>query len=494
MTEIEAATHETTSYEAVIGIETHIELATRSKMFCGCSVGFGAEPNTAVCPVCLGLPGALPVPNREAIEGIVRIGAALGCRLVEHSLFHRKNYFYPDLPKNYQISQYDVPLCVGGRLDVDVDGETSSIGITRVHMEEDTGKSLHGSDGGRIHEADHSLLDFNRSGVPLVEIVSEPDIRSADQARAYAVELQRVVRSLGVSEARLEAGSMRFDANVSVREVGAETLGTRTEVKNMNSLRSLHRAVRYEIDRQTRVVSGGGIVVQETRHWNEEAGGTIPMRSKEESEDYRYFQEPDLVPIEIDTAWRERAVASIPELPAARRSRYLGAGVEASSVAVLVDDPALGALFDDAVAGGADPRVVSNWLAGEVVAYLRQQGAGVTDTPLGAAALVELDTMVGGGQVSATAAKEVLRGVLAGEGTPAVVADARNLRQISDSAALEEAVEAVLADHPHELARLRAGDAKPLGFLVGRVMRATGGRADPQAVSRLLAGRAAPPQ
>ncbi|MBA2336522.1 MAG: Asp-tRNA(Asn)/Glu-tRNA(Gln) amidotransferase subunit GatB [Acidimicrobiia bacterium] len=489
----EATTPEPATYEAVIGIETHVELATRSKMFCGCPVGFGAEPNTAVCPVCLGLPGALPVPNREAIEGIVRIGAALGCRLVEHSLFHRKNYFYPDLPKNYQISQYDVPLCVDGRLDIEVDGDTSTIGITRVHMEEDTGKSLHGSDGGRIHQADHSLLDFNRSGVPLVEIVSEPDIRSADQARAYAVELQRVVRTLGVTEAKLEAGSMRFDANVSVRAVGATTLGTRTEVKNMNSLRSLHRAVSYEIDRQTRVVSGGGIAVQETRHWNEEAGGTIPMRSKEESEDYRYFQEPDLVPIEIDTAWWERAVASIPELPAARRSRYLAAGVEPSSVAVLVDDPALGDLFEGAVAGGAEPRVVSNWLAGEVVAYLRQRGASAAETPLDASALVELGTMVGAGQVSASAAKEVLRGVLAGEGTPAHVADVRNLRQISDSSALQDAVDAVLADHPDELARLRAGDAKPLGFLVGRVMRATGGRADPRAVSQLLASRAGPP-
>ncbi|CAN5372540.1 MAG: Asp-tRNA(Asn)/Glu-tRNA(Gln) amidotransferase subunit GatB [Acidimicrobiia bacterium] len=483
----------TPGYEAVIGIETHVELATRSKMFCACAVGFGAEPNTDVCPVCLGLPGALPVPNVEAIEGIVRIGAALGCEVVEHSLFHRKNYFYPDLPKNYQISQYDVPLCINGHLDIVVDGETIRIGITRVHMEEDTGKSMHGSEGGRIHEADHSLIDFNRSGVPLVEIVSEPDIRTPDQARVYAVELQRVVRSLGVSDARLEAGSMRFDANVSVRPMGAMPYGTRTEVKNMNSLRSLHNAVAYEIARQTQVVSDGGIVVQETRHWNEALRGTISMRSKEESEDYRYFQEPDLVPIEIDDAWRERVMASLPELPSVTRSRYTAAGVEPSSLANLIDDPAMAELLDGAMAAGAEARMVANWLAGEVVAYLRHEGRSITDTPLDATALAELGAMVGRGEVSASAAKDVLRGVLAGEGTPAEVADRRDLRRISDSSVLEAAIDAVLADHPEELARVRAGDPKPLGYLVGQVMKATGGRADPAMVSELLRGRVTPP-
>ena len=476
-------------YEAVIGIETHVELSTRSKMFCGCPVTFGDEPNTAVCPVCLGLPGALPVPNRQAIEGILRIGSALGCELVEHSVFHRKNYFYPDLPKNYQISQYDVPLCVDGHLDVEVDGEVGRIGITRVHMEEDTGKSLHGSEGGRIHDAATSLLDFNRSGVPLVEVVSEPDLRSPEQARAYAAELQRVVRALGVSDARLEAGSMRFDANVSIRPAGSDRYGTRTEVKNMNSMRSLQHAIAYEIARQTQVVAGGGTVVQETRHWNEEAEGTIAMRSKEESEDYRYFQEPDLLPIEVDRAWRDRVLASLPELPAVRREHYLGAGIEPSAVAVLADDTVMAGLLDEAVAAGAEPRVVANWLTGEVVAYLRQKGGAVGDTPLDAAALVELGSMVGDGEVSASAAKEVLRGVLAGDGTPGEVADRRNLRQISDRALLEEAVEAVLADHPDELGRLRDGDAKPLGYLVGQVMKATGGRADPKVVSELVRGR-----
>ncbi len=478
-------------YEAVIGIETHVELRTRSKMFCGCAVEFGAEPNTNTCPVCLALPGALPVPNEEAIEGILRIGAALNCEIVERSVFHRKNYFYPDLPKNYQISQYDIPLCVGGHLEVPVDDEIGRIGITRVHMEEDTGKSLHASEGGRIHDADHSLLDFNRAGVPLVEIVTEPDIRSPEQARAYATELQRIVRTLGVSDARLEEGSMRFDANISIRLADDEVFGTRAEVKNMNSLRSLQRAVAYEIDRQIALVESGGTVVQETRHWDEGAGATSSMRSKEESEDYRYFQEPDLVPLEVDAAWRQRVIASLPELPAARRARYLASGVDAATTASLVDDDDLGALFDAAVAEGADARTVANWLTGEVVAYLRQEEATLASTGLDSADLVELSEMVADGTVSASAAKDVLRGVLAGEGKPSSVAEARDLIQISDTSVLEGEVDAVLAAHPDEIARIREGDMKPVGYLVGQVMRATGGKADPKVVSQLVRTRAA---
>ncbi len=479
-----------TDYEAVIGIETHVELTTRSKMFCGCAVEFGAEPNTNVCPVCLGLPGALPVPNQEAIERILRIGAALNCELVEHSLFHRKNYFYPDLPKNYQISQYDIPLCVDGYLDVPVGDETVRVGITRVHMEEDTGKSLHGSEGGRIHDAEHSLLDFNRSGVPLVEIVSEPDLRTPEQSRAYAVELQRIVRTLGVSDARLEEGSMRFDANISVRPAGSAEFGTRAEVKNMNSMRSLQRAVGFEIERQIQVVRSGSVVVQETRHWNEGAGATSSMRSKEESEDYRYFQEPDLVPLEVGPQWRDRVRGALPELPAARRARYLGAGVDAATAASLVADPELGRLFDDAVAAGAEARAAGNWITGEVVAYLRQEQLDLDETAVTPDDLVALHRMVGDGTVSASAAKDVLRGVLAGEGRPQQVAEARDLIQISDDSLIEAEVDAVLAEHPDALVRLRDGDMKPVGFLVGQVMRATGGKADPRKVSELIRSRA----
>ena len=477
-------------WEAVIGIETHVELQTRSKMFCGCAVNFGAEPNTTVCPVCLALPGALPVPNAEAIEGILRIGAALGCELVEDSLFHRKNYFYPDLPKNYQISQYDVPMCINGHLDIDVDGEEASIGITRVHMEEDTGKSIHGSETGRIHDAEYSLLDFNRSGVPLVEIVSEPDIRSPEQARAYAAELQRVVRSLGVSDVRLEEGSVRFDANISVRSAGATELGTRAEVKNMNSLRSLQRAVAYEIERQIGVIEGGGVVVQETRHWDEGSGKTSAMRSKEESEDYRYFQEPDLVPLHVDGAWRQRVVESLPELPAVRRRSIAESGVDRQAAAVMVEAGDLADLFDAAVARGADARTVGNWLSGDVVAYLRKKETTLEATHLSAEHLHELANMVADGALSSTAAKDVLGRVLGGEGSPGEVAAANDLIQISDTGELEGEVDIVLQSNADVVEKLRAGDMKPIGFLVGQVMKATKGKADPKLVSEMIRAKA----
>ena len=476
-------------WEAVIGIETHVELQTDSKMFCGCQVRFGAEPNTTVCPVCLGLPGALPVPNEEAIERILRIGAAFECTLVEGSLFHRKNYFYPDLPKNYQITQYDLPFCVDGHLDIEVDGEEVRVGITRVHMEEDTGKSIHGSETGRIHDAEYSLLDFNRSGVPLVEIVSEPDIRTPEQARAYAAELQRVVRSLGVSDARLEEGSVRFDANISVRRIG-DDFGTRAEVKNMNSLRSLQRAIAYEIDRQIAVIESGSEVVQETRHWDEGSSKTSSMRSKEESEDYRYFQEPDLVPLHVDQTWRDRVFAGLPELPAVRRQRIAAAGVDRQAAAVMVEAGDLADLFDEAVSLGAEARTVGNWLSGDVVAYLRRNETALADTHLGADHLQELAAMVGDGALSSTAAKDVLARVLAGEGSPQAIAERHDLLQISDSGALEAEVAAVLADNPDVLAKLRAGDMKPIGFLVGQVMRATGGKADPKVVSELIRNKA----
>lgn len=479
------------AWEAVIGIETHVELMTMSKMFCGCPVTFGDEPNTAVCPVCLGLPGALPVPNEQAIEGIVRIGTALGCHIADRSLFYRKNYFYPDLPKNYQISQYTFPVCEGGALDVDVDGEVTTVGITRVHMEEDTGKTTHVGDGdGRIHDAEHALLDFNRSGVPLVEIVTEPDIRSADEARAYGAELQRIIRTLGVSDARLEEGSMRFDVNVSVRPAGSTALGTRTEVKNVNSLRSLHQAIDFEIARQIDVLEGGGEITQETRHWNEATGVTRSMRSKEESEDYRYFQEPDLLPLSIDDAWRRRAVASLPELPGHRRSRYAASGLPPATVAVLVDQADLGALFDDTLETGADPSRTANWLVGDVVGYLRREDRELGATALTGAYLAELSAMVDARELSATAAKEVLEAVMEGEGSPQAIAEARDLMQVSDASEIEADVLKVLDENPEAVAKIRDGDMKPIGFLVGQVMRATGGKADPKLVSEMVRTRA----
>lgn len=475
-------------WEAVIGIEVHVELLTRSKMFCGCRVAFGDEPNTNVCPTCLGLPGALPVPNRRAIEWLVKIGLALNCEINRWSVFHRKNYFYADLPKNYQISQFDFPVCRDGWLEVELEGETFRVGIERAHMEEDTGKSLHIGEGGRIHTAEGTLLDFNRAGVPLVEIVSRPDLRTPAQARAYAQELRAVILDLGVSDAKLEEGSMRFDANVSVRRRGETSYGTKVEVKNMNSFRSLERALAFEIGRQIETLEAGGEVVQETRHWDEAGGVTQGMRTKEVSSDYRYFQDPDLVPIEIDGAWLEEIAAELPELPAQRRARYRGLGVDAHTAGVLTAaEPGLRRMFDEAVAAGADPRTAANWVTGEVTAAMRRLG--LDRPPIGGAALAELISMIDEGTLSSSAAKEVLAGMLAGEGGAREVAKARNLFQISDAGALEQVVDRVLGENPDVVARYREGERKVIGFLVGQVMKATEGRADPRLVNQILVRR-----
>lgn len=477
-------------WEPVIGIEVHVELLTRSKMFCGCPVAFGGEPNTDVCPTCLGLPGALPVPNRTAIEWIARIGTALNCQISPKSVFHRKNYFYADLPKNYQISQFDIPVCHDGWLEVPVDGDLTRVGIERAHQEEDTGKSLHLGGGGRIHSATQTLLDFNRSGVPLVEIVSKPDIRSAAQARAYAQELRAVIVELGVSDAKLEEGSMRFDANVSVRPRGAAGLGVKVEIKNMNSFRSLERAVDHEIARQVEVIESGGEVIQETRHWDEEGGVTHSMRTKEGSSDYRYFVEPDLTPMVIDAEWREAVRVSLPELPAARRHRYREMGLDPHVAEVLTGaEPSIRELFADAVAAGAEVRPAAGWVTGEVTAWLRRAGAGLDACPLTGEMLAGMLAMIGDGRLSSSAAKEVLDGMMSGEGDAETVAAARDLLQVSDAGAIGEAVDRVLETNPDAVERFRGGEQKVIGFLVGQVMRATGGKADPQMVNRLLTER-----
>lgn len=475
------------NWEPVIGIEVHVELATDSKMFCGCSVSFGDEPNTNVCPVCLGLPGAIPVPNRKAIEWIMAIGLALNCEVSERSVFHRKNYFYADLPKNYQISQFDVPVCHEGHLDVTLNGNTTTVGIERAHMEEDTGKSTHVGEGGRIHAATETLLDFNRSGVPLVEIVSKPDIRGAAQARAYAQELRALVAELGVSDARLEEGSIRFDANVSVRPEGADELGVKVEIKNMNSFRSLEQAVEFEIERQIEELESGGEVVQETRHWDEEAGVTHSMRIKEGSSDYRYFTEPDLVPMVMDQAWIDEVRSGLPELPAERRYRYRLTGLDTDVAEVLSSAPShLRTVFDEALVAGATPKPAANWLTGEVTAWLRRTGTDPNALQLDGDQLAELVTMIEDGTVSSSAAKDVLEGVLVGEGAPLEVAEARDLVQISDVTALEGAVDEVLASNPEAVESYRGGENKVVGFLVGQVMRATEGKADPRLVNEIL--------
>ena len=475
------------TWEAVIGIEVHVELSTQSKMFCSCEVSFGAEPNTKVCPTCLGLPGALPVPNEKALDSIMAIGLALNCKVAPNSVFHRKNYFYADLPKNYQISQFDVPVCLDGYLDTTVDGETHRVGIERAHMEEDTGKSTHVGEGGRIHAASSTLLDFNRSGVPLVEIVSRPDIHSAAQARSYAQALRGVVAELGVSDARLEEGSIRFDANISIRPEVDDELGTKVEVKNMNSFRSLEQAVEYEIKRQIDLVESGGTVIQETRHWDEEAGVTHSMRTKEGSSDYRYFAEPDLVPMEMDREWVDRIAATLPELPEQRLERYRSAGLEDTLAAVLSGaDSHLRGLYEDAVESGADARAAANWVTGEVTAWARRNETETQDLAISGHQLAGLLALIDDGKVSASAAKDVLDGILLGEGDPAEVAESRDLIQISDSAAIDAVVDEVLQTNPDAVESLRNGEDKVLGFLVGQVMRATRGKADPQLVNATI--------
>jgi aspartyl-tRNA(Asn)/glutamyl-tRNA(Gln) amidotransferase subunit B len=473
-------------YETVIGIETHCELATATKMFCACPTAFGAEPNTQTCPVCLGEPGSLPVVNARAVEYAARIGVALHCRIAERSQFHRKNYFYPDMPKNYQISQYDEPLCVGGWLDVDVDGDSRRIGITRVHLEEDTGKSLHVGATGRIHGADHSLVDYNRAGIPLVEIVSEPDLRSADEARAYAEELRALLLALGVSDAKLEEGSMRFDVNVSIRPVGHADFGVKVELKNLNSLRSLHRAVDYEAERQRRVLAGGGELVQETRHWDEGAGRTEPMRSKEYATDYRYFPEPDLVPIQATADWVERLRAALPELPAERRARLAETtGLPAKEVGWLARDPEVLAYFQ-AVSQGRDPKVAADWVMGELQRNLREHHRTMATNPVAPERLGELLDLAAAGTVSATAAKDVLAEMFTSEASPATIVERKGLAQISDTGELEAVVERVVAANPELVEKFRGGKRGVLGALVGQVMRETRGRANPQLVNQLL--------
>ncbi|WP_285497102.1 Asp-tRNA(Asn)/Glu-tRNA(Gln) amidotransferase subunit GatB [Actinomadura sp. NBRC 104425] len=478
-------------YEPVLGVETHIELGTASKMFCGCPTTFGAPPNTQVCPVCLGLPGALPVTNRAAIEGIIKIGLALNCEIVEWCRFARKNYFYPDMPKNFQISQYDEPLCVDGHLDVEVDGETYRIGIERVHMEEDTGKSLHvGGATGRIHGADHSLVDYNRAGIPLVEIVTKPITATGDKApqvaRAYATELRELVRALGVSDVRMEQGSMRCDVNVSLMPRGASEWGTRTETKNVNSLRSVERAVRHEIERQAAVLASGGRVVQETRHFHEDTGTTTAGRSKEEAQDYRYFPEPDLVPMAPSREWVEELRRSLPELPAARRRRVQREwGLSDLELRDVVNAGALD-LIEQTVVAGASPAAARKWWMNELSRRATEQGVELADLPITPAQVARVQAMVDAGELNDKLARQVFEGVLAGEGGPDEVVAARNLKIVSDDGELAAIVDQAIADNPDVADKVRGGKVAAAGALVGAVMRATGGKADAGRARQLI--------
>ncbi len=476
--------------DVVIGLEIHVQLQTASKMFCGCAVAFGAPPNTLICPICLGLPGALPVTNRRAVELGLRTATALGCTIAPRSQFHRKNYYYPDLPKNYQISQYQYmdhpPLATDGWLEFAVEGAERAVRIRRVHLEEDTGKLIHVERDGAVT---HTLIDYNRSGVPLMEIVTQPDLRSPAESREFLVALRALLQYLDVSSGRMEEGTLRVDANVS-RRAPDGALGTRTEVKNMNSLRAVERALAYEAARQAEVLAGGGSVVQETRHWDERRQVTFASRSKEEAEDYRYFPEPDLLPIVIDDAWVERVRAGLPELPAQKRARYRRAlGLSAYDADLIVRQPRLAAFFEEALDGYPNAKALAHWLTGDVAGILNAEGKEIEEVALRPPTLVGLLQLIDGGRISGRTAKELLPVLIREGGDPAALVAARGLEQISASADLEQLVDQVIAAHPGPAEEFRRGKDKTLIFLVGQVMKGSRGRANPDLVNRMLRER-----
>ncbi|HEY8083181.1 MAG TPA: Asp-tRNA(Asn)/Glu-tRNA(Gln) amidotransferase subunit GatB [Solirubrobacterales bacterium] len=477
--------------EAVIGLEIHVQLSTRTKMFCGCELSFGDEPNVHTCPVCLAHPGVLPVPNEEAIRYALKIGMALECEIAPRSIFHRKNYFYPDNPKAYQISQYDIPLAVDGRL--------GDIRIHRAHLEEDAAKMIHVGDSGRIHGSGASLVDFNRGGTPLVEVVTEPDLRSAAEAAEWARLLRETVRQLDVSDVNMEEGSLRVDANVSVRPSGSEELGTKTELKNMNSFRFLERGVEAELQRQRELIEAGGTVEQETLHFDPSDGTLTSLRSKEEAHDYRYFPEPDLVPLAPTEEMLREARESLPELPAARIERYEEQmGLEAEPAKFLASDPGLGGYFEEACrvagaevgpgGGGVEPRVVANWITGDLTATLRQRGdeEDFADPTVSAEDLAALVLMVTEKKISHGSGKAVLAALVVEGGDPAAIVEREGLAQISDAGELESIVAAAVEANPEAAEQIKAGNQKAIGAIVGAVMKETKGRADGGEVNRLI--------
>ncbi len=470
-------------YEPIIGMEVHVELNTASKMFCGCSAeAFGTPPNTHICPVCLGMPGTLPVVNERAVRYTVMTGLALNCIIQQHNVFARKNYFYPDLPKGYQISQYELPMCRDGYLDIDVGDQIRCIRIRRVHLEEDTGKLTHG-DG-------YSLVDFNRAGVPLMEIVSEADIGSAEEAYAYVTRLRQIVRYLGVSSGDMEKGAMRCEVNLSLRSAGSDDLGTKVEVKNLNSFRSVRNAIAFEIERQARLLEMGQPVTQVTMGWDEAAGATREQRSKEEAHDYRYFPEPDLPPLNLEPAWIDEVKASLPELPDARRERLMADyDLSRYDASVLVEDRAVADYFERAVQVAGDtisPKLVANWMTGELFRLMNETGTAITEAKIRPEDLVTLIAMVKAGTINQPAAKETFGLMWKTGRVPQVIVEERGLKQISDAGELVGIVAQVIADNPDPVAQFKAGKETIIRFLIGQVMKATRGKAHPQLAEQLL--------
>lgn len=474
-----------TKYITVIGLEVHAELKTKTKAFCACSTEFGGAPNTHVCPVCLGMPGALPVMNRQMVDFAIKAGLALNCDIQKFNKFDRKNYFYPDLAKNYQISQLYRPICLGGYIDVNVDGEDKRIGITRIHMEEDAGKLVHS--GSSISTSDSSAVDYNRAGVPLIEIVSEPDMRSAAEARAYMENLKAILEYTEVCDCKMQEGSLRCDANVSIMPVGAKEFGTRAEIKNLNSFRSLERAINYEVARQQEILEDGGHVVQETRTWDENNGVTLSMRSKEEAHDYRYFPEPDLVPVELDDAWIDRVRATIPELPAERQARIMEQfGLSAADAHQIVSTKAMAEYFDAAVKTAKDGKGVANWLLGDVSAYMNAEGLTITEFIVTPENLAELTNLLKDGVINSKAGKQVFAEMVKDNKSAKALVKELGLEQVSDTGAIEAMVDAVIAANPQSVADFKAGKEKAIGFLTGQVMKQSRGKANPPMVQQML--------
>ncbi|QXT64097.1 Asp-tRNA(Asn)/Glu-tRNA(Gln) amidotransferase subunit GatB [Tessaracoccus palaemonis] len=479
-----------TRYEPALGLEVHVELNTATKMFCGCANEFGGEPNTHTCPVCLGLPGSLPVINGKAVESAIRIGLALNCSIASWCRMARKNYFYPDMTKNFQTSQYDEPIAFDGYVDLDVDGETYRVEVERAHMEEDAGKATHVGGSGRITGADYSLIDYNRAGVPLIEIVTKPILGTGDKApqvaRAYVAHLRELVKALGVSDARMEQGSLRCDANISLAPIGADRLGTRTETKNVNSLRSVETAISYEMTRQAAILDDGGRIKQETRHFHEADGTTSPGRSKEEAEDYRYFAEPDLMPIAPSAEWVEELRATLPEPPAERRRRLQAAwGFSDIDFGAIVNSGAL-TLVEETVAAGATPAAARKWWVTELARRANEAGVEIDALDITPAQVAGVQALVDEGRVNDKLARQVIDGVLAGEGEPAEVVEKRGLAVVSDTGALSAAVDDVIAKNPDVAAKIRDGKVAAAGALIGQVMKAMRGQADAARVRELI--------
>lgn len=471
----------TSKYETVIGLEVHVELHTKSKIFCGCSTEFGAPPNSHTCPVCLGHPGVLPVLNRQAVDYAMKAAMALNCEIADVSKFDRKNYFYPDSPKAYQISQFDQPIGQNGYIDIEVDGKTKRIGITRLHLEEDAGKLTH-IDGGYA-----SLVDFNRVGTPLVEIVSEPEISTPEEARAYLEKLRAIMQYCDVSDVKMEEGSMRCDANISLRPVGQKELGTRAELKNMNSFRGVLRGLEYEQYRQAEILDDGGEVEQETRRWDESQSKTFSMRGKEEAHDYRYFPDPDLVTLHIDQAWKDRIRASIPELPDARKARYTEKfGLPSYDAEVITSSIELADLFESSLEFTKDAKSVSNWIMGDLLGYLNSNGQELSDVKLTGQGLGEMIGLIEKGTISSKIAKTVFKEMLESGKRPEQIVEEQGLVQISDEGAILAIVNEVIADNPASVEDYKAGKEKAIGFLVGQVMKRSKGKANPGLVNKLL--------